>query len=1618
MVQFRALGGVSVTHGDDEVNVGGSRQRRLLAMLLINRNTVVSVDRLADAVFAGEPTPAAATTLRSYVARMRRVIESEGPGPSVVTQAPGYVLRVEDDAFDVARFEAALVQARSLRTRGEPAEAARTVREALASWRGDAYAEFADEDWAWPESQRLAEVRLVAHELVFDAELDAGRTAEVIPELEAMAAQHPLREAFVTQLMTALYRAGRQADALRAYRRHREVLVEELGLDPTPALQEFEQRVLANDPDLRAREPGEALRGYRLRERLGTGRDGTVHVATLPGVERELVLRAYRAEVADDPAFVRSFEATAHRLASLRHPAIVPIHDYWREPGAAYLVMRRMTGGSLADRLERRDRPPMGADEAATIVRRLEAALRAAHDAGIAHGPITPTDVLFDDAGHAYLADFDLRAVADPAADAAALDAFVREHLAGAEDVPTTPEGTAPNPYKGLRAFEEGDADDFFGRTRLIDQLVDRLSGDGLRGRLLLVVGGSGTGKSSVVRAGLLPRVRCGDVPGSDRWFVTTMLPGATPFKELAAALRRVAVVDVDHLAERLAEPGGLHRLIGELLPGDEQLLLVVDQLEELFTSATDADQRRFLDALMDAIDRPASRLRVVATLRADFYDRPLAIQPIGDAVAEATVTVPALTAAELESAIVEPAARTGRRVEGPLLVELVSASIDEPAGLPALQFTLFELADRCPGDLTVAAYRELGGLIGAIASRAEDLYRSLDDDERRGVRRLFEQLVVVNPDGEPTRRRAMRSEVLAVDPALDALIDRWAEARLLTLDHHRQTRLPTVEPAHEALLREWPRLRRWLDENRESLVVLGRLREDVVAWEDLDRDAGALYRGSRLQLAVDVLAHATLGPQEQTFLDASLAAREEEEREAAAAAARTQRSNRRLRRQLVVIGVALVAALAGALVAVDQRGEAVAERRIAFARELAAEADANIDEDPERAILLAMAAIDVTRNADGSVRPEAVAALHRAISRARVVLDVPGLGGALDWSPDGSVFLTEGPEETGVVDVRDAETGESVHRFVGHEVDINEVAFSADGSMFATAGDDERLRVWDTATGDEIQELWVPAAGSAWAPAFSPDGRFVAGAWLLEGIVAVFDLETGELVARVDEPAVHGLTFDPAGERLVVSSVETPGLLIVDARTGVPVDRWGADTATGRDARFSPDGRLVASVHSDGAIRVWDASTGQLRFTSFDHAAEVNAVDWSPDGTRLATGSGDGTVRLHELAGDGLVRILSLAAKDTANGVGSVAFSPDGTRVMAGDWEIASVKVWDVTDTGGAELTNVRSNGYSLGSGSFLPDGSLVATDPDGTVSRWDVDTGRRQSNVDVGEPPDAPTRLAPSPDGGLLAVGLDDGVAIREVKTGRRVAQVPETSGSFVRSLAWSPDGEHLAINRDTDDRGVVTVVDRAGTVVVELREEAHHYVIQAEFADDDTIVTSRVAPRQVADAEGIQVWDWRSEEVVSSIRVLSGRIAVDRSNGLVAATRQLSGDTAVFDLATGERRRSVRGPSAAFSVAYSADGARLAVGFADGSIRVWDAASGRLETALRGHERGVESLSFSPDDRRMASLDEGGLVRTWELDVDALLAIARSRLTRELDDDECRQFLRQPACERSGS
>jgi WD40 repeat protein len=474
--------------------------------------------------------------------------------------------------------------------------------------------------------------------------------------------------------------------------------------------------------------------------------------------------------------------------------------------------------------------------------------------------------------------------------DARQIAADFRQALRPTEQVTVATEwdeSDVVNPYKGLRAFREADAEDFFGREALINQLLARISDQDEHNRFLAVVGPSGSGKSSVVRAGLAPRIREGAIPGSADWFIVDMLPGAHPLQQLETALLRVALRPPARLGEMLqADEEGLLFAVDRVLAGTEgDLLLIIDQFEEVFTMVDNERERaQFLELLRVAVTAPGTRLRVIITLRADFTDRPLQYVEFGHLIRRRTEFVLPLSADEIERAITGPAGRVGLQVDTDLIAAVVADVREEPGALPLLQYVLTEVFERRDGRrLTLAAYQDSGGVMGALGRRAEEVYVSLEPAQQAIARQVFLRMVTLGEGTEDTRRRARRSELASLitdESAVQAVLDRFGQHRLLTFDVDSGTREPMIEVAHEALIREWERLRDWLDDSRADVRLERLLAGAVNEWEKAERDPGFLLSGTRLAQYEEWAGTTSLAltEGERDFLKASVAERQRQE--------------------------------------------------------------------------------------------------------------------------------------------------------------------------------------------------------------------------------------------------------------------------------------------------------------------------------------------------------------------------------------------------------------------------------------------------------------------------------------------------------------------------------------------------------------------------------------------------------------------------------------------------------------------------------------------------------------------------------------------------------------------
>ena len=490
--------------------------------------------------------------------------------------------------------------------------------------------------------------------------------------------------------------------------------------------------------------------------------------------------------------------------------------------------------------------------------------------------------------------------------------------------MPSDPSGPVDNPYKGLRAFTEADADVFYGRDELIAQLVSVVTGDA---GLTAVVGPSGSGKSSLVQAGLIPALRKADRPDAN-WVIAVMRPGAYPFTELEAALVR-AVDEPAGVAINLLWNDGsdLLRAVSRIVPDDaSRLLLVIDQFEELFTLVDDEQRDAFLRGLIALATDPRGRCRVLVTLRADFYDRPLMHPEFGRLMTGHVVDVMPLAADELEAAALGPASRVGVTFERGLLAALIAEVSGQPNALPLFQYTLTELFDRRQDSmLTRAVYEELGGIRGAVASRAEEIYQRLDLEQQEAAHQLFLRLVTVGRDSE-TRRVVSASELITLDVdtvTMHGAVEAFVANRLLVRDRDALSGALTLEVAHEALLSEWERLRRWIDDGRDDLRQHAAYTHALDEWLTVGRDPDYLLTGGRLDQFEQWRATTTmrLTAPERDFLDAALQRRDDAEAAEIARGAEQTRLRRRARGRAFALGAAVAAIATAAIVVIVTAG-------------------------------------------------------------------------------------------------------------------------------------------------------------------------------------------------------------------------------------------------------------------------------------------------------------------------------------------------------------------------------------------------------------------------------------------------------------------------------------------------------------------------------------------------------------------------------------------------------------------------------------------------------------------------------------------------------------------------
>ena len=808
-------------------------------------------------------------------------------------------------------------------------------------------------------------------------------------------------------------------------------------------------------------------------------------------------------------------------------------------------------------------------------------------------------------------------------------------------------------PYKGLEAFQYDDAALFFGREAQVEDVLTRFG----RGKFFAVIGPSGSGKSSFVRAGLLAGIAAdATVPPQ----LVVLTPGDDPLEELA---RQVNDVVPDGEAVRAhdlrSDPHSLAKAMRG--GGARSLVIAVDQFEELFTLCPDEMARRcFVDALMAAWRGPASQVSLILALRADYYGYLADYPELAGAVQRHQELLAPMLRGDLQRAIEGPAEPCHLRLQPGLPQTILDDVTGQPGALPLLSHALFETwKHREVATLTVRGYRDAGGVRGAIAKTAETTFEDMSDADQAIARWIFIRLTDIGDGDEPVRRRVARAELdtpARPADAVDRVLRVLAAARLVTIEQD------AVVLAHEALLRHWTRLQGWIDTDRAGLLIHRRLTAAAREWAGLGREAAALYRGERLAGASEWAAeHAEdVSSLEHEFL--------------AAGRAGAQRSTRRLKGLAAVLATLVVIAAVLGLLARDQRDTARDEAANATSLALATFSGSSLSARPDVALALALEAY---REAP---REEASSAVFRALQAERSaglrgVLAAPDSLFELAFSPDGKTLATAGGDDGGVL-LWDPSTRSQVGRLAGETGSVIDVAFSPDGTLLAGASADGAIMLWSPVTRTRVGRL----GGRPGEPprvvsgvAFSPNGRTLAAADE-EGTVELWNVATRKRGKRLTgESPFSAVAFSPDG-KLIAAAGANSRIALWDATTHEPAGELLGHANGVTALAFSPDSKTLASAGADDEIRVWDIAAGTTATVLTGHTDFVYAVAFSPDAKTLASGGADNTVRLWNPAtGARLVRLTGHTSQ-----VSGVAFSPDGATLASAGGLDATIRLWN----------------------------------------------------------------------------------------------------------------------------------------------------------------------------------------------------------------------------------------------------------------------------------------------------------------------------------------------------
>jgi WD40 repeat protein len=1179
------------------------------------------------------------------------------------------------------------------------------------------------------------------------------------------------------------------------------------------------------------------------------------------------------------------------------------------------------------------------------------------------------------------------------------------------------PPDSDPNrpPYRGLRPLEAEDAGIFFGRDAPIVEALDRLRG--LRGaappRLLVILGASGAGKSSFLRAGLVPRIRRDDqnfmllpVLRPDR----AAINGETGLvRALETAMQAQSLVQTRAdiktaisggaptllpLLAKLADKARPPRLPGEPESKPPSVVLPIDQGEELFLAEGETEAGPLLALIRDLLTADAPGIIVIFTMRSDSYEQLQTAKAL-DGINQQTLSLPPLPKGAYQTVIEGPTERLkdgprALKIE-PALTQALLADIEAGGGrdaLPLLAFTMerlyLEYGGR--GRLTLADYEALGRIKGSIEAAVERAMAAADADPKIPqdrtarltlLRRGFIPWLagIDSETGSPRRRVARMSEIPS---EARPLIDQLVAQHLLATDVARDSGEVTIEPAHEALLRQWGLLQGWLEEDFGALTTLTGVQRAARDWAANNKDGGWLtHAAGRLEEAErsksrDDLAR-LITPTERDYL-ARCRQKEDAERSAERVRlARERRNLRRVRWALTAFFVVVMAALGGAL---WQSYQASKREAAVFA---SSSASVSVQGFCDRALRMAVAGLPPSQG--GSPLTFRSFELEDGLSRYASAKECPfrlALSGhtkpvwSAVFSPDGSRVVTASDDNT--ARLWDVTTGAALATLSGHTEAVRSAAFSRDGSRIVTASFDHTARLWDAKTGAALATL-LGHTDLVLSAVFSPDGGRVVTA-SADKTARLWDATTGAALATLSghTDRVTSAVFSPDGSRVVTAAWDETTRLW-DATTGAALATLSGHTHFVTSAVFSPDGSRVVTASFDNTARLWDAKTGAALATLSGHTNPVNSALFSPDGSRVVTASSDSTARLWDATTGAALATLS----GHTNGVVSAAFSPDGSRVVTASLDHAA-RLWDAKT--GVALVTLSGHTNGVVSAAFSPDGSRVVTaSEDNTARLWEATTGAALATL-AGHTNPVNSAVF-SPDGGRVVTGSDDHTArLWDATTGVALATLAGHT-DWVNSAVFSPDGSRVVTA--SDDNTARLWDAKTGATLATLSGHTNRVVSAVFSLDGSRVVT--------ASSDGTaRLWDATTGAGLATLSGHTDRLndAVFSPDGSRVVTASADNTARLWDATTGAALATLSGHTNWVSSAvFSPDGSRVVTASFDNTARLWDATTGAVLATLTGHTNAVKSAVFSPDGSRVVTASADNTARLWDATTGAALA-----------------------------